>query len=49
LRGARFDAHGAVLEERAFPRGILTMSARAFRAVFAELFGDWMEAAGARC
>ena len=49
LRGARFDAHGAVLEERAFPRGILTIPKGQFGAVFAELFGDWMEPAGARC
>jgi len=49
LRGARFDAHGAVLEERAFPRGILTVPKGQFDAVFAELFGDWMEPAGARC
>jgi len=49
LRGARFDARGAVLEERAFARGILTVTPGGFGAVFAELFGDWMEPAGTRC
>ena len=49
LRGARLDAHGAVLEERAFPRGILSVEAGGFGVVFDAHFGDWMaqmEAAG---
>ena len=49
LRGARFDDHGAVLEERAFARGILTVPKGEFPAVFAECFGDWMQATGTRC
>lgn len=49
LRGARFDERGVVSEERAFPRGILTVAKGQFGAVFAELFGDWMEPAGTRC
>ena len=47
LRGARLDADGAVLEERAFPRGILTVPPGGFAAVFDELFGDWMKVPGA--
>ena len=42
LRGARLDTHGAVLEERAFPRGILSVEPGTFPAVFAAHFGDWM-------
>jgi len=49
LRGARFDEQGAVLEERAFARGILTVPKGGFAAVFTECFGDWMQAADARC
>jgi len=49
LRGARFDDAGAVLEERAFARGILTVPKGEFPAVFAECFGDWMQATGTRC
>ena len=49
LRGARLDDDGAVLEERAFPRGILTVEAGKFAAVFDELFGDWMSAPDALC
>ena len=44
LRGARLDADGAVLEERSFARGILTVPAGGFAAVFDELFGDWLQA-----
>ena len=47
LRGARLDALGGVLEERAFPRGILSVPAGGFAAVFDELFGDWLQAPGA--
>ena len=49
LRGARFDERGAVLEERAFARGILTVPKGGFAAVFDELFGDWMASPGTRC
>jgi 2-dehydro-3-deoxygalactonokinase len=49
LRGARFDDGGAVLEERSFARGILTVPKGGFTAVFDELFGDWMRPAGTRC
>lgn len=49
LRGARLGEGGAVLEERAFARGILTVSTGGFRAVFDELFGDWMSAPEALC
>ena len=51
LRGARLDASGAVLEERAFPRGILSVEPGGFPAVFAAHFGDWMalmQASGAQ-
>ena len=49
LRGARFDEGGKVLEERAFARGILTVTQGGFAAVFDECFGDWMSLAGTRC
>ncbi len=49
LRGARLDASGQVLESREFPRGILTMPAGQFEAVFHELFGDWMQQPHALC
>ena len=49
LRGARLAADGAILEERAFPRGILTVAAGRFPQVFDELFGDWMSAPDALC
>lgn len=48
LRAARLDAAGTVLEERAVPRGILTVPAGGFPAVFDEACGDWMRAPGAR-
>ena len=44
LRGARLDAAGAVVEERSFGRGILTVPAGGFSALFDELFGDWLNA-----
>ncbi len=50
LRGALLDDAGRVVEERAAPRGILTVPAGGFAALFEELFGDWMRAApGTRC
>ena len=47
LRGARLDAQGGVLEDRSFPRGILSVPPADFGTVFDELFGDWMQAPGA--
>lgn len=41
LRGARLDENGQVLEERAFPHGILTVPAGGFGQVFEACFGDW--------
>ena len=43
LRAARLDAQGKVLEERALPRGILTVAAGEFPAVFAQAIADWPE------
>ena len=42
LRGARLGADGLAIEERSFPRGILSVPAGGFPAVFDECFGDWM-------
>lgn len=47
LRAARLGAAGEVLEERALPRGILTVPAGGFPAVFEEACGDWMRSPGA--
>ncbi len=49
LRGARLDASGKVLEERAFQRGILSVNPGGFNAVFDECFGDWMQSDDALC
>ena len=49
LRGARLADDGAVLDERVFARGILTVASGEFGAVFDELFGDWMRAPDALC
>ena len=49
LRGARLTGDGTVLEERSFARGILTVAAGEFPAVFEQHFGDWMVAAGTLC
>ena len=49
LRGALLDADGRAIEERSAPRGILTVPAGGFPALFNELFGDWMRPASARC
>jgi 2-dehydro-3-deoxygalactonokinase len=43
LRGALLDRAGAVLLEREFPRGILTVSPGEFEHVFNTCFGDWMQ------
>ncbi|RYF65673.1 MAG: 2-dehydro-3-deoxygalactonokinase, partial [Comamonadaceae bacterium] len=49
LRGARIDAAGRVLDERSAPRGILTVPAGGFAAVFSDLFGDWMRQSDTQC
>lgn len=49
LRGARIDASGRVLEERAFPRGILTVPAGGFADVFDTCFGDWARSGAPVC
>jgi len=49
LRAARLDGSGRVLEEMHVPRGILTVPAGGFPALFDELLGAWMRAPGARC
>jgi 2-dehydro-3-deoxygalactonokinase len=46
LRAARLDADGRAVEEREFPRGILTVPPGAFAQVFEEACGDWMKASG---
>ncbi|MFZ3119650.1 MAG: 2-dehydro-3-deoxygalactonokinase [Variovorax sp.] len=46
LRGALLDAAGRVLEERSAPRGILSVPAGEFGAVFESLVGDWMRGPG---
>jgi len=47
LRAARLGPAGEVLEERSMPRGILTVPAGGFPAVFEEACGDWMRPPGA--
>ena len=49
LRGALLDTDGNVIEEKTAARGILTVAAGGFQAVFDELFGAWMQSAGSRC
>lgn len=49
LRGARLDAAGQVLEQRAFPRGILGVAPGGFTAVFEQCFGDWARAGARAC
>ncbi|MGI4777698.1 MAG: 2-dehydro-3-deoxygalactonokinase [Janthinobacterium lividum] len=49
LRGALLDAGGNVVEERSAARGILTVAAGGFPAVFDELFGAWMQVPATRC
>jgi len=49
LRGALIDSHGTVLEERAFARGILSVAAGEFAAVFNGCFGDWARDRAASC
>lgn len=47
LRAARLDADGRVLDERALPRGILTVPPGGFPEVFEQACGDWMKSPGA--
>ncbi len=49
LRGARLDAAGQVLEQRAFPNGILSVAPGGFTAVFEECFGDWARSGARAC
>lgn len=42
LRGARLDANGQVMEERASAQGILSVKPGEFAGVFNSLFRDWM-------
>lgn len=49
LRGARLDADGTVLEQRAFPRGILSVPVGGFTAAFEECFGDWARGSARAC
>ncbi len=49
LRGALLDTDGKVIEEKSAARGILTVPAGGFQAIFDGLFGDWMQPTGARC
>ncbi len=44
LRGALVGPDGQVLAERALARGILSVAAGDFPAVFEAAFGDWMTA-----
>lgn len=48
LRGALIAADGQVVEQRGFPRGILSVAAGGFEAVLDECFGDWRSQSG-RC
>lgn len=49
LRAALLGSGGEVLEERAFPRGILTVEPGGFASLFEALFGDWMRVDGSLC
>ena len=49
LRAARITAGGVVLEERASPRGILTVPAGGFAAVLDGACGDWLREPGIVC
>lgn len=49
LRGARLDPAGRALEERSFPRGILTVPAGGFAGVFDTCFGDWVRMGAGAC
>jgi len=47
LRAALLGAQGRLIEERALPRGILTVAPGGFPAVFDAACGDWMRPGGA--
>jgi 2-dehydro-3-deoxygalactonokinase len=47
LRAALLDSDGQVLQERSLPRGILTVAAGEFPAVFEQACGDWMRGSNA--
>lgn len=49
LRGALLGADGQVIEERPFPRGIMTVAPGGFPAVFSECFGDWLARSSGLC
>ena len=49
LRGARLDAQGAVIDERASIQGILSVPPGGFDAVFQAQFGDWLAGANTLC
>jgi 2-dehydro-3-deoxygalactonokinase len=49
LRAALLGPAGEVLEERAFPRGILSVERGGFAPLFDTLFGDWMRPQGRLC
>ena len=49
LRGAWLDEQGQTVEERTFPRGILTVAPGEFATVFEACFGDWMQRPDALC
>jgi len=49
LRGALLDAQGQVIEERPFPRGIMTVPPGEFPAVFETCFGDWLARSSGLC
>jgi len=49
LRGARLDAQGAALDERASLQGILNAPPGGFEAVFQATFGDWMDSPDTLC
>jgi 2-dehydro-3-deoxygalactonokinase len=49
LRAARLNTQGQVLEERALPRGILTISPGEFASFFIANFADWTRATGILC
>lgn len=49
LRGARLNAAGVVLEEAAFPHGILSVTPGDFARVFNACFGAWQAHSNALC
>ena len=49
LRGARLNTQGDILEQRSFARGVLSVAAGEFQAVFDACFGDWTGATAAPC